>query len=448
MSLSDSQKHVLEQAKADGVQFVSLQLTDVVGAIKNVTIPLHKLPEVLESGIWFDGSSIQGFTRIYESDMFMIPDVNTYRVLPWTEGDHRLARIICDAYTPDGEPFEGDPRRVLRRQLQRAQAMGFRFVTSSEPEFFLFRKGDGDARPVVHDVAGYFDFSPRDLASEVRQDIILALEAMGIEVERGHHEVATGQHEINFRYADALTSADTLMTFKYTVKAIAQAHDLFATFMPKPIAGINGSGMHTHQSLFDLQGEQNLFYDAKDSYHLSPLAYSFLAGQLAHARALAAIVAPTVNSYKRLVPGYEAPVYICWGQINRSALIRIPRYSPGREKATRMELRCPDGSSNPYLVLATMLAAGLDGVEKKLQPPAPIEESAYEFTPEDLTERGIGVLPGSLAEALQELEKDAVLRNALGEHAYKAFMRAKRREWDEYRMQVSAWEWNRYFEVV
>jgi len=448
MSLSDSQKHVLEQAQADGVQFVSLQLTDVVGAIKNVTIPLHKLPEVLESGIWFDGSSIQGFTRIYESDMFMIPDVNTYRVLPWTEGDHRLARIICDAYTPDGEPFEGDPRRVLRRQLQRAEAMGFRFVTSSEPEFFLFRKGDGDARPVVHDVAGYFDFSPRDLASEVRQDIILALEAMGIEVERGHHEVATGQHEINFRYADALTSADTLMTFKYTVKAIAQAHDLFATFMPKPIAGINGSGMHTHQSLFDLKGEQNLFYDAKDNYHLSPLAYSFLAGQLAHARALAAIVAPTVNSYKRLVPGYEAPVYICWGQINRSALIRIPRYSPGREKATRMELRCPDASSNPYLILAAMLAAGLDGVEKKLQAPAPIEESAYEFTPEDLAERGIAVLPGSLAEALQELEKDTVLRNALGDHAYKAFMRAKRREWDEYRMQVSTWEWNRYFEVV
>lgn len=448
MSLSDSQKHVLEQAKADGVQFVSLQLTDVAGATKNVTIPVNKLAEVLEHGIWFDGSSIQGFTRIYESDMFMIPDVNTYRVLPWTEGDHRLARLICDAYTPDGEPFEGDPRGVLRRQLKRAEAMGFRFVTSSEPEFFLFRKGDGDAKPVLHDVAGYFDFSPRDLASEVRQDIILALEAMGIEVERGHHEVATGQHEINFRYADALTSADTLMTFKYTVKAIAQAHDLFATFMPKPIAGINGSGMHTHQSLFDLKGEQNLFYDAKDSYHLSPLAYNFLAGQLAHARALAAIVAPTVNSYKRLVPGYEAPVYICWGQINRSALIRIPRYSPGREKATRMELRCPDGSSNPYLVLAAMLAAGLDGVEKKLQPPAPIEESAYEFTPEDLAERGIGVLPGSLAEALQELEKDGVLRNALGEHAYKAFMRAKRREWDEYRMQVSAWEWNRYFEVV
>lgn len=448
MSLSDSQKHVLEQAKADGVQFVSLQLTDVAGATKNVTIPVNKLAEVLEHGIWFDGSSIQGFTRIYESDMFMIPDVNTYRVLPWTEGDHRLARLICDAYTPDGEPFEGDPRGVLRRQIKRAEAMGFRFVTSSEPEFFLFRKGDGDAKPVLHDVAGYFDFSPRDLASEVRQDIILALEAMGIEVERGHHEVATGQHEINFRYAEALTSADTLMTFKYTVKAIAQAHDLFATFMPKPIAGINGSGMHTHQSLFDLKGEQNLFYDAKDSYHLSPLAYSFLAGQLAHARALAAIVAPTVNSYKRLVPGYEAPVYICWGQINRSALVRIPRYSPGREKATRMELRCPDGSSNPYLVLATMLAAGLDGVEKKLQPPAPIEESAYEFTSEDLAERGIGVLPGSLAEALQELEKDAVLRNALGEHAYKAFMRAKRREWDEYRMQVSAWEWNRYFEVV
>ncbi len=448
MSLTDSQKHVLEQAKADGVQFVSLQLTDVFGSIKNVTIPLHKLAEALESGIWFDGSSMQGFTRIYESDMFMIPDVSTYSVLPWTEGDHRLARIICDAFTPDGQPFEGDPRGVLRRQLKRAEALGFRYTTSSEPEFFLFRKGDGDAKPVPHDVAGYFDFSPRDLASEVRQDIILALEALGIEVERAHHEVAIGQHEINFRYADALTSADTLMTFKYTVKAIAQVHDLYATFMPKPIAGINGSGMHTHQSIFDAKGETNLFYDAKDSYHLSPLAYSFLAGQLAHARALAAIVAPTVNSYKRLVPGYEAPVYICWGQINRSALMRIPRYSAGREKSTRMELRCPDPSSNPYLMLAVMLAAGLDGVERKLQVSAPIEESAYEFTPDDLRERGINVLPGSLNEALLELEKDNVLRTALGEHTYNGFVRAKRREWDEYRLQVSPWEWNRYFEVV
>jgi glutamine synthetase len=448
MALTDSQDRVLEQAKADGVQFVSLQLTDVFGSIKNVTIPLHKLAEALEHGIWFDGSSMQGFTRIYESDMFMIPDVSTYRVLPWTEGDHRLARIICDAYTPDGAPFEGDPRGVLRRQLKRVEALGMRYTTASEPEFFLFRKGDGDAKPAPHDVAGYFDFSPRDLASEVRQDIILALEALRIEVERGHHEVAIGQHEINFRYADALASADVLMTFKYTVKAIAQAHDLYATFMPKPIAGINGSGMHTHQSLFDAPGETNLFYDATDSYHLSPLAYSFLAGQLAHARALAAIVAPTVNSYKRLVPGYEAPVYICWGQINRSALMRIPRYSPGREKSTRMELRCPDPSSNPYLMLAVMLAAGLDGVERKLPAPPPIEESAYEFTADDLRERGINVLPGSLHEALLELEKDEVLRDALGEHAYSGFVRAKRREWDEYRLQVSQWEWNRYFEVL
>lgn len=445
--MSDASKELIARAKADGVQFVSLQLTDVVGAIKNVTIPLHKLDEALEHGIWFDGSSIQGFARIYESDMFMMPDINTYRVLPWTEGDHRLARIICDAFTPDGEPFEGDPRGVLKRVLQRSEALGLRFFTSSEPEFFLFRKPDG-AEPVLHDVAGYFDFSPRDLASEVRQDIILALEALGIEVERGHHEVATGQHEINFRYTDALASADALMTFKYTVKAVAQAHDLYATFMPKPIAGINGSGMHTHQSLFDLKGETNLFYDAKDAYHLSPLAYSFLAGQLQHARALAAVVAPTVNSYKRLVPGYEAPVYICWGQINRSALMRIPRYSKGREKSTRMELRCPDPSSNPYLMLAVMLAAGLDGVERKLQAPAPIEESAYEFTPDDLHERGIGVLPGSLDEALRELEKDKVVKGALGEHAYKGFVRAKRREWDEYRLQVSQWEWNRYFEVV
>ena len=443
--MNDASKELIDRAKAEGVQFVSLQLTDVMGAIKNITVPLHKLDEAIEHGIWFDGSSIQGFARIYESDMFMLPDLSTYRVLPWTEGDHRLARIICDAYTPDGVPFEGDPRGILRRVVKRAEAMGFRYTTSSEPEFFLFRKDD-NTKPVPHDVAGYFDFSPRDLASEVRQDIILALEALGIEVERGHHEVAIGQHEINFRYSDALSSADALMTFKYTVKAIAQAHDLYATFMPKPLAGINGSGMHTHQSIF--KGETNLFYDSKDSYHLSPLAYNFLAGQLQHARALSAIVAPTVNSYKRLVPGFEAPCYICWGQINRSALIRIPRYSAGRETSTRMELRCPDPSSNPYLMLAAMLAAGLDGVENKMQAPAAIEESAYELTEEALRERSIGVLPGSLGEALVELEKDPVVRGSLGEHGYKAFVRAKRREWDEYRLQVSQWEWNRYFEVV
>ncbi len=444
----DAQKQgLLERAKADGVQFVSLQLTDVVGAIKNITIPLHKLDEAMERGVWFDGSSIQGFARIYESDMFMVPDISTYRVLPWTEGDHCLARLICDAYSPDGEPFAGDPRGVLRRVVRRAEAMGLHYYTSSEPEFFLFRKGDG-TQPVPHDVAGYFDFSPRDLASEVRQDIILALEALGIEVERGHHEVATAQHEINFRFADAVTSADNLMTFKYTVKAVAQAHDLYATFMPKPISGIPGSGMHTHQSMFDRNDECNLFYDAQDAYHLSSLAYHFLAGQLAHARALAAIVAPTVNSYKRLVPGYEAPVYVCWGQINRSALIRIPRYSAGRESSTRLELRCPDSSSNIYLATAAMLAAGLDGIERKLQAPPPIEESAYELSEEDLRGRSIGILPGSLGEALSELEQDTVLREALGEHVYTAFARAKRREWDEYRLQVTPWEWARYFEVV
>ncbi len=440
-------RDLIERARADGVQFVSLQLTDVVGSTKNITIPLHKLGEAMDHGVWFDGSSIQGFARIYESDMFMIPDISTYRVLPWTEGDHRLARIICDAYHPDGQPFEGDPRGVLRRVLKRAESMGLLYYTSSEPEFFLFHK-DSEAQPVPYDVAGYFDFSPHDLASEVRQDIILALEALGIEVERGHHEVATAQHEINFRYAEGLESADNLMTFKYTVKAIAQAHDLYGTFMPKPISGVNGSGMHTHQSLFDIKRERNLFYDAQDSYHLSPLAYHFLAGQLAHARGLAAIVAPTVNSYKRLVPGYEAPVYICWGQINRSALIRIPRYSPGREKSTRMELRCPDPSSNIYLALAAMLAAGLDGIERKLEAPPPIEESAYELSEQDLHDRSIGVLPGSLGEALTELAKDEVMQEALGPHGYNAFVRAKRREWDDYRLQVSQWEWARYFEVV
>jgi glutamine synthetase len=335
---------------------------------------------------------------------------------------------------------------VLRRAVGGAAELGYRFNTGPELEFFIF-KADGAPRPVPHDVVGYFDFSPRDLAQYVRSEIVLALQALGMEVEMSHHEVAPGQHEIDFRYADALTSADNAITLRYAVKAIAHAQGVYATFMPKPVFGINGSGMHTHQSLTDLQGN-NLFYDPEDRYRLSRLAYHFIAGQLAHARALAAVVAPTVNSYKRLVPGYEAPVYVCWAQINRSALIRIPRFTAGQGSAARAELRCPDPSCNPYLAFAVMLAAGLDGIRRQLEPPPPVEEDVYELSPQDLKARGIPTLPGTLTEALDELLKDEVICNALGEAMLEAFLRVKGAEWDEYRVQVSDWEVKRYFEIL
>jgi len=448
---------LLERVKADDVKFVSLQFTDIVGTIKNVTIPVGRLEEALEKGIWFDGSSIEGFARIYESDMVLMPDANTYRLLPWEPQARKVARIICDVHRPDGEPFEGDPRHILKQAIEAAKGKGYLYNTGPELEFFLFKR-DGEPqtcperkrgiRPVPHDVGSYFDFSPRDLASQVRGDITLALESMGMEVEMEHHEVATGQHEIDIRYADALTSADNAMTLRYTVKAVSQAFGLYATFMPKPIFGINGSGMHTHQSLYKTSDGESAFFDPSDRYKLSRTAYAFLAGQIEHARALAAIVAPTVNSYKRLTPGYEAPVYICWGQINRSALIRIPRYSPGREQSTRLELRCPDPSCNPYLAFAAMLWAGLDGIERELEPPPPVEENVYDFDDARLRELDIATLPGTLREAIGELEKDGVLQQALGEHAYQAFVRAKKAEWDEYRIQVTDWELDRYLETL
>lgn len=440
---------VLEQARQDEATFVSLQFTDVMGTIKNVTIPVSEIGEALENGIWFDGSSVEGYTRICESDMYLMPDGNTYQLLPWSVPEQRTARIICDVLQPSGQPFGADPRSVLKLAMAECEEMGYTYHVSSEIEFFLFTMRDDrpSRRPVPHDVASYFDFSPRDLASEVRQDIILALESMGIEVERAHHEVASGQHEINFRYADALASADNCMTFKYVVKAVAQEHGLHATFMPKPIYGINGSGMHTHQSLFDSEG-RNAFFDANDRYRLSPVAYNFVAGQMKHARGMTAIVAPTVNSYKRLVPGYEAPVYICWGQVNRSALIRIPRYSNGRDERTRLELRCPDPSCNPYLAYAAMLKAGLEGIQEKLMPPPPVEENVYDFSDEKLKEMSIDSLPGSLMEALGELERDDLLRETLGEQTYEAFVRAKKTEWDQYRTQVSQWEIDQYLTLL
>lgn len=443
---------LLERVQEDGVQFISLQFTDILGTIKSVTIPVGRLEEALEDGLWFDGSSIEGFARIYESDLVLMPDADTYQVLPWSAPERRRARLICDVYAPDGKPSPNAPRQVLKRMLAQATEQGYIYNVGPELEFFLFKRNgepnsDHPTRPVPHDVGSYFDFSPRDEAQQVRSEIMLALAGMGMEVEMGHHEVATGQHEIDFRYGEALKSADNAVTFKYTVRGVATSHSLYASFMPKPIFGINGSGMHTHQSFFDAEGH-NLFYDTDDEYHLSRLAYNFIAGQLEHARALSAIVAPTVNSYKRLTPGYEAPVYICWAQLNRSSLIRVPAHGSLHEGAARVELRCPDPSANPYLAFAAMLGAGLDGIRRDLTPPPPVNEDVYNFDEYDLQERAIGTLPGTLAEALDALENDEVIQKALGQNITDVFLRAKRAEWGQYRIQVTDWELERYLEMA
>ena len=443
-------KDLLKRVKEDNVKFLSLQFTDVMGAVKSVDMPIRHLEDVLKDGAWFDGSSVEGFARIQESDMRLLIDPDTYAVLPWSAADSKRARVFCDIHMPNGDPFEGDPRGTLKRQLKRIEEKGWTFNLGPEPEFFLFKGTNGHGvHPVPHDAGGYFDFSSFDEAVVVRTALMSALDAMGLDVEVGHHEVALGQHEIDFRFADALKTADNVLTLKYTVKAIAAQHGLTASFMPKPVFGINGSGMHCHQSLFDNKTGTNLFFDKNDEARLSKLAYSFIAGQLAHARALAAIVAPTVNSYKRLVPGYEAPVYIGWAQQNRSALIRIPRYTEGRDKAVRAELRFPDPSANPYLAFSVMLAAALDGIEKNMTAPKPLNNiNLYHLDKADRAKLGVTELPGSLAEALTELENDEVIKSALGESAYEAFSRAKWAEWDDFRLRVSDYEIERYLETA
>jgi len=375
--------------------------------------------------------------------------MSTFAEIPWQKGagPRGTARVICDVFTPRGDAFVGDPRYVLRRQVERARRLGYIVNTGPELEFFLFRRDDdGEIKPLPHDQAGYFDFST-DLAQEVRQDMVDALEAFGISVEAAHHEVAEGQHEIDFEYSDALRTADNAVTFKFTLKAIAQQHGLYATFMPKPIFGINGSGMHTHMSLYSIDDQRNAFADASNAYGLSDVARSYMAGVLAHARGMAAVLAPLVNSYKRLVPGYEAPTYLTWGRTNRSALIRVPMVSPGKSiEGTRCEVRCPDPASNTYLAFAVLIAAGLDGVERGLQLADPVEESLFEMDALRIAEKGIRELPGTLGEAIEELERDEVIREALGEHVYSHFVEAKRAEWDEYRMQITEWEIERYLE--
>lgn len=442
-------KEILERVKADGVQYVSYQFSDVTGTVKSVDAPVHRLEEAIDEGIWFDGSSVQGFVRIQESDMHLSIDLDTYAVLPFSPVDNRRARFFCEIYHPDGRPFEGDPRGVLKRKLLDLRQKGLVVNIGPEPEFFLFRKNGADyVHPVPHDVGGYFDFSPNDEAVRVRTELMTALTQMGLEVEVGHHECALAQHEIDFRFDEALRTADNVLTLKYTVKAIAAQHGLVASFMPKPLFGQNGSGMHCHQSLFDLEGT-NLFFAPEDDFYLSEMAYQYIAGQLAHARGMSAVLSPTVNSYKRLVPGYEAPVYIGWAGVNRSALIRIPRISPGKEKAARIELRCPDPSGNPYLQFLTMISAGLEGINQQMTPPGGLNKiDIYTLTPEERLGMGIQQLPGSLKEALDELEQDRLLRDSLGESLYNAFMRAKRTEWDEYRISVTDWEKVRYLETA
>jgi len=436
----DKKKAILDSVKEHGVRFINLQFSDIVGMVKSITVPVSQLETTLENGVWFDGSSIEGFARISESDMFLVPDLDTFAILPWRRGEHATARLICNVHTPDGERFPGAPRTALADVLQEAAEMGFEYRVGPELEFFLFETNE-TGLPIpgaTHDRAGYFD-ATADRAALVRQDMITALEAFGIEVEAGHHEVAPGQHEIDFRYGNALRTADSAVTFKYVLKAIAQEHGLYATFMPKPIRGINGSGMHVHQSLADIKTGENLFSDPRDRYGLSKVAKHFIAGQLKHARGMAAVLAPLVNSYKRLVPGYEAPVYISWARVNRSALIRIPRAQ--RPEAIRCELRCPDPSCNPYLAFAVMLKCGLDGIKRELPIPEPSEEDLFES---ERARRGLQTLPGTLAEALDEMEKDEVVREALGEHIYQRFLDAKRLEWDDYRLAVTEWELQRY----
>ncbi len=440
-------KEVMAKAEAEGVKFVNLQFTDVTGIVKSVTVPIDQLPDALENGKWFDGSSIEGFARIAESDMFLKLDPTTFSVIPWERGDDTTARVICWVYTPKGEPFAGDPRFVLKRAMDEAAELGLVYNTGPELEFFLFKTDDhGKMVALPHDSAGYFDLST-DLAAQVRKEMVNALNGMGIQVETSHHEVAMGQHEIDFQYDNALKSADNAVTLRYTLKAVAQAHGLHATFMPKPIFGINGSGMHVHQSLTTIDSGKNAFADSDDEYGLSDLAKHFIAGQLYHARGMSAVLAPLVNSYKRLVPGYEAPVYISWARVNRSALIRVPQAHKGNTQATRLELRCPDPSCNPYLAFAVMLRAGLDGIKRQIELPAPVEENLYHFDAAELKKRSVRTLPGSLAEALDELQRDEIVQDALGEHVYSRFVDAKRQEWDEYRMYVSGWEIDRYLEI-
>ena len=436
-----TKEDILTIVKDQDVKFIRLQFTDIFGILKNVSITVEQLEKALDNKCMFDGSSIEGFVRIEESDMYLRPDVNTFVIFPWGPQTGKVARLICDVYNPDGTPFDGDPRYVLKRALNKALEMGYdTFNVGPECEFFLFlTDNEGNPTMITHDNAGYFDLGPVDLGENARRDMCLVLEEMGFEIEASHHEVAPGQHEIDFKYNDALTTADAILTFKLVVKTIAHRHGLHATFIPKPIFGINGSGMHTNVSLF--KNGKNTFYDENGPLQLSNEAYWFIGGLMRHMKSCAAVTNPIVNSYKRLVPGYEAPVYIAWSARNRSPLIRIPA---SRGASTRLELRSPDPSCNPYLALAVILAAGLDGIKNKIQPPPSIDRNIFEMSDGQRNADGIDSLPGSLEEAINEMVKSELVKEVLGSHIFNKFVEAKRGEWDSYRTQISQWEIDQY----
>ncbi|MBC9786002.1 type I glutamate--ammonia ligase [Heliobacterium chlorum] len=435
-----TKEDVLRMCREMDVKFIRLQFTDIFGVLKNVAIPVEQVEKALDGELMFDGSSIDGFVRIEESDMYLRPDPNTFVVFPWRPQDGAVARLICDVYNPDGTPFIGDPRNVLKSVLAEAAEMGYTMNVGPELEFFLFlTDSEGKPTTITHDKAGYFDMTPIDLGENARRDMVLTLEQMGFEIEASHHEVAAGQHEIDFKYSDALDVADKIVTFKFVVRTIAQRHGLHATFMPKPIFGINGSGMHTNMSLF--KDGTNAFYDPSTPDQLSETAKYYIGGLLKNVRSFAAVTNPTVNSYKRLVPGYEAPCYVAWSCRNRSPLIRIPAK---RGASTRVELRSPDPSCNPYLALAVCLKAGLDGIKNKITPPAPVDENIYHMDAARRAEFGIASLPSNLAEAVDELEKNEVVKAALGPHVAERFVEAKRDEWDSFRISVHPWEVDEY----
>ncbi len=434
---------ILKSIEENQVKFLRLQFVDIGGMIKNVGIPVSQAEKALNSGIAFDGSSIEGFVRIEESDMVLKPDVNTYRILPWDICGGKVARLICDVYKPDGKPFEGDPRYVLKRALNEAAKNGFIMNTGPELEFFFFKRENDQPTNVPHDFGGYFDFPPIDQAEEIRQLIVVALENMGFNIEASHHEVSNGQHEIDFKYADALTTADNVITFKFVTKTIARRNNLHASFMPKPIFGINGSGMHTNISLF--KDGKNAFYDDSKDLEVSDTLRYFIGGLKKHVKSFTAVTNPIVNSYKRIVPGYEAPVYIAWSGANRSSMIRIPA---ARGMSTRIELRSPDPSCNPYLSFSVILMAGLDGIRNKIDPGEPTTLNLFHLTDEGRKKKGIDSLPGSLTEALDYLETDSTIKEALGDHVFADFMRLGRAEWDAYRISVHDWELNRYLNII
>lgn len=438
-----TRQDVMKLIKEYKVRYIRLWFTDVLGFLKGFTITVDELPRALGDGMGFDGSSIEGFARIEESDMIARPDPTTFAILPWESKEQPVARMFCDIYTPQGKPFEGDPRYVLKKNLKRAKNLGFTYCVGPELEYFYF---NNPKNTIVLDRGGYFDLTPLDVAQNVRNETVSALEELGIVVEYSHHEVASSQHEIDLRYTDALTMADNVMTYRLVVKEIAQARGLYATFMPKPVYAINGSGMHTHQSLF--KGQTNAFFEKKDKYHLSKIAKQFIAGLLKHAPQITSVTNQWVNSYKRLVPGYEAPVYICWAQMNRSALIRVPMYKPGKEKSTRIEYRVPDPACNPYLAFSVMLAAGLEGIEKGYVLAEPANDNIYHMTEEQRERAKIKSLPEDLLEAIKITEKSELVKNALGDELFNFFIRNKKLEWDEYKAQVTQYEINKYLPIL